>query len=70
MLIRSLTFLAAGAALIYFLDPESGRRRRARLRDQVRHARHRIGDYAEGKAKHLRNRARGVAHDISEVTRT
>ena len=60
MLTRLCT-LGIGVLAMYFFDPVSGKRRRALLRDQLRHARHEIGDYAEGTAKDLRNRARGVA---------
>lgn len=49
-----------GALLMYFFDPVSGNRRRALLRDQLVHARHEVGDFAEGTAKDLRNRAQGV----------
>jgi hypothetical protein len=52
--------LGVGALLMYFFDPVSGRRRRALLRDQAVHAQHEIGDYAEGTAKDLRNRAQGL----------
>ncbi len=44
-----LVALAAGAALMYFLDPVSGRRRRRE-----------IGGYAESTAKDLRSRATGM----------
>ena len=56
MIVRILGVLAVGALASYFFDPISGRRRRARLRDQLGHARHKVGDYAEGTAKDLRNR--------------
>jgi hypothetical protein len=50
----------AGIALMYFLDPDRGRRRRALLRDQLNKWT-RVGrDAAEGKAKDLRNRAEGA----------
>lgn len=53
-----------GAALMYFFDPVSGKRRRALLRDQLVHARHEIGDYAEGSAKDLRNRTQGAVAEV------
>jgi gas vesicle protein len=49
-----------GALVMYFFDPVSGNRRRGLLRDQLQHTRHEIGDYAEGTAKDLRNRAYGL----------
>ena len=55
--------LAVGAALMYLLDPDRGRRRRALLRDQFVHGAHEaedLRDTAASSARHLRNRARGV----------
>jgi hypothetical protein len=50
----------AGIALMYFLDPDRGRRRRALLRDQFSKWT-RIGrETASGRAKDLRNRAAGA----------
>ena len=60
-MLRVLGALGIGALAMYFFDPVSGNRRRALLRDQLVHARHEIGDYAEGAAKDLRNRAQGLA---------
>jgi hypothetical protein len=52
-----------GAGLMYLLDPDRGRRRRALIRDQVVHGAHEIddlrGEFAS-RARHLRNRARGA----------
>lgn len=55
--------LAVGAAAMYLLDPDRGRRRRALLRDQFVHGAHEaedLRDTAASSARHLRNRARGV----------
>jgi hypothetical protein len=60
-MLRVLGAFGIGALAMYFFDPDSGRRRRALLRDQLVHARHEIGDYAEGTAKDLRNRGYGLA---------
>jgi hypothetical protein len=60
-MLRVLGALGIGALAMYFYDPVSGKRRRALLRDQLVHARHEIGDYAEGTTKDLRNRAYGLA---------
>ena len=52
-----------GAGLMYLLDPDRGRRRRALIRDQVVHGAHEIEDFGgeiASKARHLRNRARGA----------
>ena len=54
---------AVGAALMYLLDPDRGRRRRARLRDQLVHGVHEaehLGDAAVSSARHLRNQGRGL----------
>jgi hypothetical protein len=61
MIVRVLGALGIGALAMYFFDPASGRRRRALLREQLAHAQREIGDYAEGTAKDLRNRAQGLA---------
>jgi len=63
MIVRVLGAFAIGALAVYFFDPVSGKRRRALLRDQMVHARHEIGEYAEGTAKDLRNRAQGLVAD-------
>lgn len=60
MIFRVLGALAVGVLASYYFDPASGRRRRALLRDKLVHARHEVGDYAEGTAQDLRNRARGL----------
>lgn len=48
-----------GAALMYFFDPDRGRRRRALVRDQAAHAGHRMQGALEAGARDLRNRAQG-----------
>lgn len=55
---------AAGALSMYLLDPDHGRRRRARMRDRVSSGLNRLDDAASVAARDLRNRARGVAHEI------
>jgi hyperosmotically inducible periplasmic protein len=56
--------LSLGAALMYFLDPDSGRRRRALVREKSAHyareARHRQA----GLLRHAGNRARGAAASV------
>lgn len=55
--------VALGAVLMYVLDPDRGRRRRALIRDQAVHVGHEFGDLGEdarGRATDLRNRAQGV----------
>jgi hypothetical protein len=66
-MLRVLGALGIGALAMYFYDPVSGRRRRALLRDQLVHARHEIGDYAEGTTKDLRNRAYGLVAEARSL---
>lgn len=51
---------ALGAAAMYLLDPTSGRRRRARLRDACTHAANRTSDVASRTSHDLRNRPQGL----------
>jgi osmotically-inducible protein OsmY len=56
-----------GAGLMYLLDPDRGRRRRALIRDQVVHGAHEIEDFGgevASRARHLRNRARGAMIEV------
>ena len=59
-MIFRIAALGIGAIAMYYLDPVSGKRRRALLRDQAVHAKRRISDYTEHKARDLRNRAQGL----------
>lgn len=52
--------LGAGAALMYFLDPTRGNRRRKLLGNKVVHTGHALGDAAGKTARDLRNRVTGV----------
>jgi uncharacterized membrane protein len=51
---------AAGVALMYFLDPNSGRRRRARTRDKVVHAAKVVNEGARVTARDTVHRAQGA----------
>jgi uncharacterized membrane protein len=51
---------AVGALAMYFLDPQSGRRRRARTRDQLIHAGRRLGEAGDVTARDTAHRAQGV----------
>ena len=61
---RLLGAAAAGAAIMYAFDPETGRRRRAVVRDQLVHAAHKTSDAVDTTSRDLTNRARGVVADI------
>lgn len=53
-----------GAAVMYLLDPDRGRRRRSLLRDRLVHGANELDGFGHGiasRARHLRNRARGAA---------
>jgi uncharacterized membrane protein len=53
-----------GVALMYFLDPGRGARRRALVRDKVVHAMRKTEDAAETTGRDLRNRAQGLAATV------
>jgi hypothetical protein len=50
-----------GAGLMYVLDPQSGRRRRALARDQIIHLGHRVENAAQVAARDAGNRLQGLA---------
>ena len=55
---------ATGAISMYLLDPDHGRRRRAAMRERLASGMSRLDDARSVAARDLRNRARGVAHEI------
>jgi hypothetical protein len=50
-----------GAGLMYFFDPQGGRRRRALARDKMVHLAHQAEDAAGVVARDMKNRAQGLA---------
>ena len=56
-----LVFLGLGAALMYFYDPQAGRRRRAGLKDQLDATARRIEHGRDVVVRDARNRAQGLA---------
>ena len=60
-----LTSVGMGAALMYFLDPQQGTRRRALVRDRVNRLINDLDDSIDVIMEDSRNRARGV---LSEMT--
>jgi hypothetical protein len=62
-----LTGLAVGAGLMYLLDPQGGRRRRAVVRDKVLSWAGDTAGYAGKKGRHLGNVARGMAHEARSL---
>lgn len=63
-LIRLLAGLGIGAAGMYFLDPQQGKRRRALLRDQWIHYRTQLPKQMDRKVRHLQNQAQGALHEL------
>jgi hypothetical protein len=59
-----LTGLALGAGLMYYLDPERGRRRRALVRDRVAHAARVTGDAAGATRRDMAHRTSGTVAAI------
>lgn len=64
MLIRLLSAAATGLGLMYFLDPDQGRRRRALMRDQMVHAAHKTGDAVDATSRDIANRAKGAVAEL------
>ncbi|MFN3651955.1 MAG: SRPBCC family protein [Armatimonadota bacterium] len=58
-----------GGALMYLLDPDRGRRRRAYLRDQAVHAAHAARSALATGSRDLANRSRGVVSEASGMIR-
>jgi hypothetical protein len=58
--LTALSALALGAGIMYVMDPTSGRRRRAVMRDKAVRYAHDTTDTLSGKAQDLSNRARGL----------
>jgi hypothetical protein len=73
MLGREVALLAAGigvgAMIMYMLDPDHGRRRRALARDQVTSFVTEAERKIEAKARHYSNRARGVVAEAKSAVR-
>ncbi|HEY1684214.1 MAG TPA: hypothetical protein VGG19_05600 [Tepidisphaeraceae bacterium] len=59
-----------GAAVMYVLDPDSGRRRRGYLRDQATSGVRSATEAVTQKGRHLRNRAQGMYHDASKAVQS
>ena len=69
---KALTFLKGlglGAGLMYFYDPQLGRRRRKLVADQLHHALCEIGDSADVAYRDGYNRLQGCAAELSSSLR-
>ncbi len=65
--IALLSGIGFGAALMYVLDPERGRRRRALARDKAISIANKTGDVVAKRSRDIANRARGVAAEARSV---
>src|SRR5688500_17292510 len=59
--LRIISGIGLGAALMYMLDPDRGRRRRALVRDKLASAANKTPDAIGVTARDLSNRVRGLA---------
>jgi len=59
-LLTTLAALAAGATAMYYLDPETGRRRRAVALDKAGSATQRAGTLAQAQGRHALDRVKGI----------
>lgn len=67
--LQTLAAAGLGAGLMYLLDPDGGRRRRALARDQMRSLATRTGDAVDVTSRDMRNRAQGVVAEIRSLLR-
>jgi BON domain-containing protein len=56
--------VTTGLGLMYFLDPDQGRRRRALAKDQMVHAVYKTGDAMDATSRDIANRARGAVAEL------
>jgi gas vesicle protein len=66
-LLAAVGALTLGAGLMYLLDPASGRRRRAVIRDKAVHYANEAQDTVTSKGRDLRNRAVGTYHEARKM---
>src|SRR3954451_7254287 len=62
-----LTTAGIGAGLMYFFDPERGRRRRALLEDQITRMTNEIINGVDSTLRDVRNRMQGMAAEFSSA---
>ena len=62
-----LSGVGIGVALMYVLDPERGKRRRALIRDKAIGLKNDLSDMAEKKAVDMKNRAQGMLHEAKSA---
>ncbi len=64
-----LSGIGLGAGLMYFLDPDRGRRRRAAVRDRMAGAEHNLQREMEKAGRDIQNRASGLAAEGVRTTK-
>lgn len=71
---RTVLAFSAGATIAYFLDPQLGRTRRTKTKDQVagavRRRRRRIETQVEQKTDYLQDRAHGLKQEVARSPET
>lgn len=63
----ALAAFGLGAAIMYVLDPDNGRRRRMIARDKAMSAANDAADAVESTARDLHNRAQGTVAEVKGV---
>ena len=66
-IIGLLSGIGIGVALMYVLDPERGKRRRAMIRDKAIGLKNDLSEMAEKKAVDVKNRAQGMLHEAKSA---
>jgi hypothetical protein len=68
--LKLISAAGAGAGLMFLFDPSRGKRRRALVRDKIRHASRVAGDVAGRTGRDVRNHVRGVFAEVGALFRT
>jgi osmotically-inducible protein OsmY len=65
--LASLGLIALGGLIMYLVDPDRGRSRRARLADQAEARSRDVADAVSATARYQAGVVKGVAHDVADV---
>lgn len=65
--LASLGLIALGGLIMYLMDPDRGRTRRARLADQAEARSKDVADAVSATARYQAGVVKGVAHDVADV---
>ena len=66
-LLTILGGLGAGAAIMYFMDPERGRTRRSMVQDKVTGMSNDLRQGIDSRSRDLSNRAKGLLHEAKST---